>query len=118
MEGIPEDVLKAHQQRILGHIQQAEAERTAATGTPAPGGAGGGPKKPRFESPSDLKKRLAEHKAKMAEQSMGGGSGGVTPKGAGQSPGIGSVAPFVSSTLRLNMRRVVTDHLAWAFPVP
>ena len=98
MEGIPEDVIATHNQRVLGQFQQAEAERRAATGNPAAGSASAsGAKKPKFESPSEIKKRLAEHKAKMAEQAAGGSSGGVTPVGAGQashSPG-----PFVSCSL-------------------
>ncbi|KAI9821085.1 MAG: hypothetical protein M1827_003819 [Pycnora praestabilis] len=86
MEGIPEDVVGAHNQRVLSQFHQAEAERRAATGNPAPGTAGGsGPKKPKFESPSELKKRLAEHKAKKAaEQAAGISSGDATPIGAGQ----------------------------------
>lgn len=100
MEGIPEDVVQAHNQRIISQFYQAEAERRAATGNPGPGASGGagqsGAKKPKFESPSELKKRLAEHKARMAEQTTGGGSsGGNTPSALnntqspapGQSPG-------------------------------
>lgn len=94
MEGIPEDIVTSHNQRVLTSFAQAEAERRAATGNPAPGGAGGNvAKKAKFESPSDLKKRLAEHKAKKAaEQITDPGSGGNTPNGAGnghQSPGVG-----------------------------
>ncbi|EON67284.1 hypothetical protein W97_06537 [Coniosporium apollinis CBS 100218] len=94
MEGIPEDVIQSHNQRVLQQYYEAEAERRAATGNPGPGGtaAAGGAKKPKFESPSDLKKRLAEHKAKKAAQEAAGGSSGdVTPLGAGhgaQSPAI------------------------------
>src|SRR5947209_7462549 len=87
MEGIPEDIVQQHTQRVLTNFHQAEAERRAATGNPAPGvaGAGGQTKKPKFESPSELKKRLAEHKAKLAaEHANGGSSGGGTPLGAGQ----------------------------------
>ncbi|KAI9891387.1 MAG: hypothetical protein M1814_002705 [Vezdaea aestivalis] len=99
MEGIPDDVMMAHNQRVIAQFKQVEAERRSATGNPAPGGGGGGnaSKKPKFESPSDLKKRLAEHKAKMAEE-RAGGSGGGTPNGfasGGQSPGIGhSPGPY------------------------
>ncbi|KAI9883995.1 MAG: NAD-dependent malic enzyme, mitochondrial [Watsoniomyces obsoletus] len=83
MEGIPEDIVVAHNQRVLSQFQLAAAERQAATGNPPPGGAGAaGPKKPKFESPAELKKRLAEHKAKLAEQATGGSSGGATPLGA------------------------------------
>lgn len=102
MEGIPEDVVQAHNQRIITQFYQAEAERRAATGNAGPGtGSSNAPKKPKFESPADLKKRLAEHKARMAEQAAGGGgsSGANTPAEAsnGQSPGISnSPAAFVS----------------------
>ncbi|KAI9853877.1 MAG: hypothetical protein M1830_006618, partial [Pleopsidium flavum] len=94
MEGVPGDVVTSHNQRVLSQFHQAEAERRAATGNPAPGGTGGnGPKKPKFESPSDIKRRLAEHKArKVAEQATGVSSGDGTPIGAGldnQSPAIG-----------------------------
>lgn len=105
MEGIPEDIVTSHNQRVLSQFAQAEAERRAATGNPGPGGAGaGGVKKPKLESPSDLKKRLAEHKAKKAsEQAAGISSGDATPIGAGQdghSPALGqSPGGFVSVIL-------------------
>ncbi|KAL2041877.1 hypothetical protein N7G274_005064 [Stereocaulon virgatum] len=94
MEGIPDDVVQNHNQRVVTQFAQAEAERRAATGNPGPGAAGGGQsKKPKFESPADLKKRLAEHKAKKAaEEAAGISSGGNTPGGMGldgQSPGMG-----------------------------
>ncbi|PGH35838.1 hypothetical protein GX50_01296 [[Emmonsia] crescens] len=94
MEGVPEDVLQAHNQRVLTQYHQAEVERRAVTGNPAPGVPGGGsqPKKPKFESPAELKKRLAEHKAKLAEQAAGSSSGDVTPIGAGQGLQTGSAA--------------------------
>ena len=101
MEGIPDDIVTSHQQRVIGQYAQAEAERRAATGNPGPGGANG-VKKAKFESPSDLKKRLADHKAKKAaDQAAGIDSGTSTPIGAGmgnQSPGVGqSPGTFVSS---------------------
>ena len=111
MEGIPEDVVQAHNQRVLQSFAQAEAERRAATGNAGPGGAGaGGPKKPKFESPAELKKRLAEHKAKKAaEEAAGTSSGGNTPGGMGhgsQSPGIGQIpGAYVS------FPSILTDNL-------
>jgi hypothetical protein len=101
MEGIPEDVLQAHNQRIITQFYQAEAERRAATGNPGPGTAAGGQaKKPKFESPAELKKRLAEHKAKMAEQAAAGGSSGGNTPGNAQSPALAqSPGAFVSRTL-------------------
>ena len=101
MEGIPDDVVTSHQQRVIGQFAQAESERRAATGNAGPGSAANGVKKAKFESPSDLKKRLAEHKAKKAaDQAAGISSGGNTPMGAGlesQSPGMAqSPGAFVS----------------------
>ncbi|KAI4231931.1 MAG: hypothetical protein L6R40_007586 [Gallowayella cf. fulva] len=93
MEGIPDDIRTSHQQRVIGQFTQAEAERRASTGNPGAGLAASGAKKPKFESPSEIKKRLAEHKAKKAaEQATGISSGDTTPMGAGignQSPGVG-----------------------------
>ena len=109
MEGIPEDITTTHNQRVIGQFAQAEAERRAATGNTGAGAAGsGGAKKPKFESPSDLKQRLAEHKAKKAaEQAAGISSGDATPSGAGyggQSPPPGqSPGTFVSSQLLQSM---------------
>ena len=86
MEGIPEDIVQQHTQRVLTNFHQAEAERRAASGNAAGStGPGGQTKKPKFESPSELKKRLADHKAKLAaEHANGSSSGGGTPLGAGQ----------------------------------
>ncbi|KAK5094556.1 hypothetical protein LTR70_004059 [Exophiala xenobiotica] len=85
MEGIPEEIVQQHNQRVLTNFHQAEAERRAATGNLTPGAQGAnGPKKPKFESPAELKKRLAEHKAAKlaAEQNGGGSSGSNTPTSA------------------------------------
>lgn len=97
-EGIPDDIRQAHDQRIIAAYYQAEAEHRAATGNPAPGASQGGQaKKPKFESPADLKKRLAEHKAKKAEQATNGSSGGNTPmEGMVQSPMGQSPGAYVS----------------------
>ncbi|KAL9102466.1 MAG: hypothetical protein Q9163_002396 [Psora crenata] len=100
MEGVPEDIVQSHNQRVVQQFVQAEADRRAATGNPAPGasGVGAAAKKPKFESPSDLKKRLAEHKAKKATDEAGGlSSGNNTPRmgDSGLSPGAfaGSGSP-------------------------
>ncbi|RMZ84694.1 hypothetical protein DV737_g963, partial [Chaetothyriales sp. CBS 132003] len=75
MEGIPEDIVQQHTQRVLTSYHQAQAERQAATGNPAPGSAAAnGQKKPKLESTSDLKKRLAEHKAAKLAAEQGDGS--------------------------------------------
>ncbi|RAL60415.1 hypothetical protein DID88_000190 [Monilinia fructigena] len=89
MEGIPEDVVQAHNQRIIAGFYQAEQDRRAATGNPAPGTANAG----------------GEHKARKAEQAANGNSGANTPLDGGinsaaspltatQSPGAYNGSPF------------------------
>ncbi|OIW23806.1 hypothetical protein CONLIGDRAFT_686037 [Coniochaeta ligniaria NRRL 30616] len=95
MEGIPEDILQQHNQRIIQNYYTAQAERHAATGNPPPGASGvqGPTKKIKVETPDEIKKRLAEHRARVAAQKAGGtGSAGATPAD-GQSPGQ-SASPF------------------------
>ena len=117
MEGIPEEVVTSHNQRVLQSFAQAEAERRAATGnTGQDGNAASAAKKPKFESPSDLKKRLAEHKAKKAtDEAAGISSGNNTPVGFGahgdnaQSPGA-----FVRFPIPLNAYNQSHIVLAWS----
>ncbi|KAI9698253.1 MAG: hypothetical protein M1820_007523 [Bogoriella megaspora] len=97
--GIPEDVVESRRQRIIQEYYQKQAEHAAASGNPlaGAGASGGNPnpaKKPKIEeSTADLKKRLAEHKARKAAQAKEGSSGDVTPgQDASQSP-----APFSPS---------------------
>ncbi|KAI5864939.1 hypothetical protein GGS23DRAFT_469749 [Durotheca rogersii] len=91
MEGIPEDIVQQHNQRIIQNFYQAQAERYAATGNPPPGQSRKGPtKKLRIETTDEIKKRLAEHRAKLAAQraAMGGGTSHTPRDGLpdGQSP--------------------------------
>ena len=99
MEGIPEDIVQTHNQRVVQSFAQAEAERRAATGNIGQDStATGAVKKPKLEPASDLKKRLAEHKAKKAaEEAAGISSGNNTPGGFG-APGESAQSPgaFVS----------------------
>lgn len=105
MEGIPDDIVNSHNQRVLTSFAQAEAERRAATGNTGPSGASGnGAKKPKFESPSELKQRLAEHKAKKAaELAAGVSSGDATPidTTGNHSPAFGQPPGYVSSQRNL-----------------
>ncbi|KAF3394104.1 Protein SUPPRESSOR OF FRI 4 [Penicillium rolfsii] len=99
MEGVPEDVLQAHQQRVAAQFHQAEAERQAVTGNP-PAGSGAGPqpnKKPKLEDVSDLKARLAAHRAKRAEAANGDSSGEATSPGAAQS--VSTPTTYVSHSV-------------------
>lgn len=104
MEGVPEDIIQSHNQRVATQFQQAEVERQAFTGNPPPGSGTGQPssKKPKIESVGDMKKRLAEHRAKRAEASNGMGSGEGIPAGAGQTPTPGGFVSFLSSFVFLH----------------
>jgi hypothetical protein len=85
MEGIPEDIAQQHTQRVLTNFHQAQADRQGAAANAAQAGQNPtAPKKPKIESVSDIKKRLAEHKAAKlaAEKENGGSSGGSTPAAA------------------------------------
>ncbi len=92
MEGIPEDIVQQHNQRIIQNFYQAQAERYAATGNPPPGQNDKRPaKKLKPETPDDIKQRLAEHRARLAAQknANGGSATHTPPQGLsdGHSPG-------------------------------
>ena len=95
MEGIPDDILQAHNQRVLTTFHQAEADRLRASGDGPPGSANSSQaKKPKIEDiKGSLKERLAAHKAKKEAEQAGGSSGDVTPMGAGAA--MHSPAPAV-----------------------
>ena len=75
MEGIPEDVVQQHQQRMLQNFYEAQAERRAKSGNLAPGEPSKR-KKLVIESPEELKKRFDEWRKKkaagMIDSVMGG----------------------------------------------
>lgn len=70
MMGIPDELVKAHEQRTRNEFYRVEAERRALTGNPPPGRANGEPnsKKRKIETPEELKARLAEHRARRAAE--------------------------------------------------
>ena len=95
MEGIPEDVVQSHNQRVITQFSQAEAERRAATGNATPGSASSNPaKKPKFETSSDLKKRLAEHKARKAEEEAAAAAAAQSAETTPLDPMVGQGAGF------------------------
>lgn len=89
MEGIPEDIAQQHNQRVLQAYYEAEAERRAATGNPPKGSGEGnganGQKRIKTENIDDLKKRLAEFKARKAA-GLPGHEVTMADAGAVQSP--------------------------------
>ena len=105
MEGIPDDAVASHKQRVLTQYAQAEADRRAVTGNPAPGSTGANAaKKPKLETPSEMKKRLAEHKAKVAAEQAAQSAAPASaeaPPMDGQPQGFGQAPGFVSITSTL-----------------
>ncbi|RSM00398.1 hypothetical protein CEP52_009123 [Fusarium oligoseptatum] len=74
MEGIPQDILDQHRNRILQNFQQAQKDRQIATGNPLPGQVMNNPrKKLKIESASELKKRLEEFRARKKDVAANGG---------------------------------------------
>lgn len=120
MEGIPDDVLHAHRQRVATQFAQAEAERQAATGNPPAGSGGSGQpaKKPKLENMSEMKKRLAEHRAKRAEGAAGSSSREATPVGAGQPApqAVPTTGSYVSCDLRMRPLLARTNHVCQGQP--
>jgi hypothetical protein len=98
MEGVPEEVIAQHSQRIIQSYYQEQAERFAATGNPPPGSRGTADgqrpvKKIRVESKEETLRRLREFrdrvKARKAglEQPPAQGGPGDAMQVDGRSPG-------------------------------
>ena len=84
MEGIPEEIVQQHNQRIIQNFYQAQADRHAATGNPPPGqNPKRPPKKIKIESPEEIKQRLPNHRTRLAAQKAAGGGPVPTPPQAG-----------------------------------
>lgn len=75
MEGIPQEILEQHRTRIVQNFYQAQEDRRIATGNPQPGQAKPPRKKIKIETAEELKKRVAEHRAKLAAARAAGASG-------------------------------------------
>lgn len=86
MEGIPQEILDQHRNRIIQNFYQAQEDRRLATGNPLPGQAMKR-KKLTTESADELKKRLEEFRA----QKKAGG--------AVEAPTSGSPGQYVSYTV-------------------
>lgn len=80
MEGIPQEVLESHRNRLIHNFYQAQKDRQIATGNPLPGQAKNQRKKIKIETAEELKRRLADWRAKRKAVAASGGSmEGVTP---------------------------------------
>src|SRR5579871_124068 len=89
MEGIPDDIVQTHKQRVLQQFYAEQAERRAATGNPPQGsGQSHHPKKPKLETEQELKQRVAEWLARKVTGEIGGDAMQVD-----QSSNMGVVSP-------------------------
>jgi len=87
MEGIPQDILEQHRNRIIQTFYQEQEDRRIATGNPTPGQSGKPQKKIKIETAEELKKRLAEWRAKRAAEKAAGTSGSPSNGAASAAPG-------------------------------
>ena len=123
MEGVPEDIVQQHNQRIIQNFYTAQAERYAATGNPPAGQSGNqGPrKKLKAETAEELKARLAQHRARIATQNTTGAGGvpGAAP-GDGNSPAQGVSACIIQmrANLRTRMLTLCSQNSPFPFPPP
>lgn len=83
MEGIPQEILEQHRNRIIQNFYQAQEDRRIATGNPLPGQGRSPRKKLKYETPEELKARLAEWRARKATERAGGESGAAPPVSGG-----------------------------------
>lgn len=104
MEGVPEDLLNQHRTKIITDFYSAQEERRAATGNP-PAGTQGPAKKLKMETPEELKKRLAEHKARRAMQKANADVASPTQTA---SPGAFVSAPSMLSAFHHTTRTPLT----------
>lgn len=89
MEGIPQEILEQHRNRIVQNFYQAQEDRRIATGNPIPGQGKPPRKKVKIENTEDLKARFAEHRAKVAAAKAAGTtlSPAAAPPPSSASPG-------------------------------
>ena len=83
MEGIPQEILDQHRNRIIQNFYQAQEDRRIATGNPLPGHAPkNSRKKIKIETAEELLQRLAEFRAQKAAGIAPGAMEGVTSTNA------------------------------------
>ena len=119
MEGVPEDIVQQHNQRIIQNFYTAQSDRFAATGNPPAGQSGNqGPrKKLKAETAEELKARLAQHRARATTQNAAGAGAvpGAAP-GDGNSPAQGVSACVILT--RADLRIMDADDLVLEFTLP
>lgn len=104
MEGIPQDILDQHRNRIIQNFYQAQEDRRIATGNPLPGQSNSSPrKKVKVETKEELLARLAEwraqKKAKKEAPAVANGAADGRPAAdavPGQFVSIAAVGSYLS----------------------
>ncbi|KAH6609993.1 kinesin family member 18/19 [Trichoderma cornu-damae] len=74
MEGIPQEVLEQHRNRIIQNFYQAQEDRRIATGNPPPGQSKNPRKKIKMETAEELLKRFAEYRTQRKVAAASGGA--------------------------------------------
>ena len=101
MEGMPQEALDQHRNRIIQNFYQAQEDRRVATGNPLPGGAGHARKKLKVETAQELLARFAEFRVrKKAAAAAGGGAMEGVVAANGDAQQYVSAARMVSLALR------------------
>lgn len=95
MEGIPEEIVQQHNQRVLQSYHQQQADHASHQAGGGPGG--NASKKPKIEDKMSLKERLAMHKAAKAAAQEGdvSTSGGNTPVASSITPAPGTFVRLI-----------------------
>jgi len=116
MEGIPEDVTEMHNERVKQEFFAQQGYHSASTGNPLPGddNAQREAKKPKVkETPEELKKRLAEHRAARAAQKAAAAAGGSPASAVSNSY---TIAPSHADRMTLQTASPSTAQLSGAPP--
>ncbi|PTB71113.1 hypothetical protein M440DRAFT_1442925 [Trichoderma longibrachiatum ATCC 18648] len=98
MEGIPQEVLEQHRNRIIQNFYQAQEDRRIATGNPPPGQSKNPRKKIKIETAEELRKRFAEYRAQRKA-----GVAYNQPGFTGQQPAYGYPADNLSARPPANL---------------
>lgn len=93
--GIPDEVRRQYELRVRQQFAEEEGEHRRATGNPPPGQQAGtnASKRPKFDR-DELKKKMAEHRAKKAAEAATRSSGSATPAAASSPGAMVSTSPY------------------------
>ena len=109
MEGIPQEVLEGHRNRLVQNFYQAQEDRRLATGNPLPGQPKNQRKKIKVETAEELKRRVADWRAK---RKAGVSMEGVVPSDVSCSLSLAVIAALLDrdSALRTDDAKIRRIH--------